>query len=29
MEKDLNNDKHNGMLDDFKPKSTHTMYILF
>lgn len=28
MEKDVSNDNnHNGTMDDFKPESTHTMYI--
>lgn len=29
MEKDVSNDdNHSGVVDDSKPKSTHTMYVL-
>lgn len=27
IENDLNNDNQNGVMDDFKPNSTHTMCV--
>lgn len=28
VEKNQINEKHNGIMNDFKPKSTHTMYVI-